>query len=139
MLNIFELLFDKILHIAISTHALGRTTPIIPSHPKARPTLLSRTSSPRSRTEGPRPAVPRRPPLAPPYTTFSFLIPRSLSFLHMTWARGQTEVLLISVTSKVVGFSLFPAPIQLMIGVPDFSAFFTRASFPVTGSMASTT
>ena len=65
--NIYELLFDKTLHIAIAAHALERTPPKPQGHPKVRPTLLSRTSSPRSRAEGPRPAAPRRTPLLCPY------------------------------------------------------------------------
>ena len=64
--NISELLFDKRLHIAIAARAFGHTLSILQGQPKVRPTLLSRTSSPRSRTEGPRPAVPRRTPLLRP-------------------------------------------------------------------------
>ena len=65
--KISQLLFDKTLHIAIAAHALERTPPKPQGHPKVRPTLLSRTFSPRSRTEGSRPAVPRRTPLLRPY------------------------------------------------------------------------
>ena len=42
-------------------------------------------------------------------------------------------------TRKAVGSVLFPAPMALMTGVPVSCAFCTRASFPVTVSMASTT
>ena len=65
--KISQLLFDKTLHIAIAAHALERTPPKPQGHPKVRPTLPSRTFSPRSRAEGPWPAVPRRTPRLRPY------------------------------------------------------------------------
>ena len=45
----------------------------------------------------------------------------------------------MSATRKAVGSSLFPAPMQLTIGVPAAWAAWTRANLPVTVSMASTT
>ena len=45
----------------------------------------------------------------------------------------------MSVTSKRVGSILLPAPMEQMMGTPASLHFITRASLPVTVSMASTT
>ena len=45
----------------------------------------------------------------------------------------------MSATRKAEASTLFPAPMQLMMGVPAPWACSTRASLPVTVSMASTT
>ena len=52
--KISELLFGEMLYIVISAHASWHTPSIPQGHPKARPTLLSRTFSPRTRAEDPR-------------------------------------------------------------------------------------
>ena len=73
------------------------------------------------------------------YTVFSPVIPRFFSSRLITFASGQTLVLLMSATLKAVGSSLFPVPIELMILTPALNEFSARAIFAETVSIASTT
>ena len=57
----------------------------------------------------------------------------------MIRASGHTEVRWISATRKAVGSVLFPAPMELITGVPAARAASISASFPLTVSIASTT
>ena len=72
------------------------------------------------------------------YTTFSFFIPLALSSRLITFAKGQTEVLFISLTSSIVGFILFPVPIDEITGIFFSAAVSIRLSFEDTRSIAST-
>ena len=72
------------------------------------------------------------------YSTFRCLIPLSFSSFRITLQSGQTDVFEISLISNNSGCSLFPVPIQLMIGISCCPAYSTSASFAVTVSIAST-
>ena len=73
------------------------------------------------------------------YTTFRCFTPLRFSSYRIALANGHTDVLYMSVTSNAVGSSLFPVPIEDIIGTPAFSQLTARAIFPDTVSMASTT
>ena len=71
------------------------------------------------------------------YTTFRCRMPRSRSSRRMTRARGQTEVLEMSVICKRPGSSLLPVPRAEMMGMPRCPAWAIRSSLQVTRSMQS--
>ena len=72
-------------------------------------------------------------------STFRCLMPRLAHSFRIIRARGQTEVFVMSAIWNFVGSSLFPVPLELIMGTFAAFAACTRASFPVTVSMASTT
>ena len=71
------------------------------------------------------------------YTTFRCRMPRSRSSRRMTRARGQTEVLEMSVICKRPGSSLLPVPRAEIMGMPRCPAWAIRSSLQVTRSMQS--
>ena len=68
-----------------------------------------------------------------------FALNKELFISLSDYARGHTEVFVISAISNRPGSSLFPVPIQEITGTPASCARFTSSSFAVTVSTASTT
>ena len=72
------------------------------------------------------------------YTTFNEGTPLLRSSARIALASGHTEVLYISEISKAVGSSLFPVPIEDIIGMPRLYESSASASLVLTVSIAST-
>src|SRR5690625_4647385 len=72
------------------------------------------------------------------HTTFKESTFRLLSSLLITLAKGQILVSYISPTLNSVVDNLLPAPIELIIGIPNFLLFAIKLIFEVTVSIAST-